>query len=369
MTTENDPIERDLEAAIIKLATGELPTERRTSWAPVSAYFDGELPPPPTPTILSTRQGTSLILPATTNLLFGASTVGKTWIALVAAAQELRKGNRVLWIDYEYSLDKLRNRLDTLRVPRDRWNLLDYVSPRDALTVKGGTSNFYGMDFLPLVASVPYSFAVVDALTGALSVEGLDPNVGPDVEALYRVLGKTLTDYGAAVLFIDHEGKSKERDVRYSIGSERKLSGLTGVSLRAEGVTPFGRATYDTLRGEVHIKVAKDREGYLTNGTDQLIARVEYLAHPDGKLDVHVDRAADVVLRPPEHVLRAVVAFLREEPGSSGNAVEKWLIAEGVAADKTIRKVVKWLGTHGYAQRRGTGWYLNEDQVAKLDGP
>jgi hypothetical protein len=369
VTISTDEFEKSIAAAELN-PTGDL-FGPRSSWTPRTVYHEGELPPPPTPEILTTRQGSSLLLPATTNLLFGASTVGKSWIALHAAVQELNKGNRVLWIDYEWTLDKLRGRLVALDVPRDRWGLLDYIRPEDRLTITGGTSEFYGRDFRPVVNEHRYSFAVVDALTPALSQEGLDPNVGTDVETIYRVLGRTLTDTGTSVLFIDHEGKGKERDKRYSIGSERKLTGLTGVSLRAEGKSKVSRATYETLRGETHLIVAKDREGYLTTGggDQERVAVVEFIARPDGTFAVNVDHALDVEVTPPTWLLTEVVRAVRSCPGGSGREIGQ--IARGNATDSGVREALRWLVDKGYARqepgaRNSRRYYLNESRVETL---
>jgi hypothetical protein len=103
------------------------------------------------------------------------------------------------------------------------------------------------------------TLVVLDAFTGALTIQELDPNKGTEVEVFYRKVVAPLRAYGAATVILDHLAKRHDNGMAvYAIGSERKVAGCD-VHLRFEQVTPFGRGR----SGLATVTVKKDRPGYL----------------------------------------------------------------------------------------------------------
>ena len=108
-----------------------------------------------------------------------------------------------------------------------------------------------------LAASRP-TLVVIDALTGALTLHGLDPNSGREVELFSREVIDPLRAHGAAVVMLDHLVKDPERRGRFSIGSERKLAAVD-VHLGLELLEPLSRGG----TGRAILKTHKDRPGHL----------------------------------------------------------------------------------------------------------
>ena len=99
----------------------------------------------------------------------------------------------------------------------------------------------------------PY-FAVIDGVTEALTIFGLDLNDNADSARWYQQLPRPIVRRGAAVLLIDHVTKDREGRGRFAIGAQHKLAGVD-VAYGVEVVEPFGGGR----DGLVKVTVAKDR--------------------------------------------------------------------------------------------------------------
>ena len=69
------------------------------------------------------------------NSIFGESGGGKTWVGLVAVRDTIRKGERVLWIDYEDHASGIAERLVLLGCTVDEIALVDYRNPTSGLVM------------------------------------------------------------------------------------------------------------------------------------------------------------------------------------------------------------------------------------------
>lgn len=151
-------------------------------------------------------RGGSLFYSASTHVLFGPGSVGKTYLFLVAARDEIRNGGRVLFIDYETGADTLVQRLDELGFTDDE--RVHFVH----LDVMRGQAR-------PLDGDQTTTRAYLDAFAPTLigvdswsSVHGAG-NFGDvkDDEAVERVLAQVfrpLTRDGAALTILDHVPKA-----------------------------------------------------------------------------------------------------------------------------------------------------------------
>jgi hypothetical protein len=352
---------------LAKIVEGREPS----SWRPIPLEGPVEDDAPPS---LLAIEGTArhLLYPGSTNSIFGESESGKSLLAIVAAREVIERGGRVLWLDYEDTRRRFTSRLDSMSVPRELWSSIDYVNPVEALWSKRtNASTGAHADFVELLARGRYEFAVVDTMTGAMSVEGLDPNIGTEVEAIQReLMGRIVKDTGAAVLVLDHVTKSSDGRGRYAIGSERKLSGITGAAYAIEVTKPWSRALGGApIHGTALLKITKDRPGYVRGegSTLSTVASIEVTADPDGGLRLRVVDPRDTVPCPPLDLVTKIVEALRRFPGMSKSALE----AEVDVKAATVRVARDWLIDQGaiVVESRGNGNYLtlNETRLRELD--
>lgn len=341
-----------------------------SSWRPIP--LEGPVEDDAPPSILKI-EGTNrcLLYPGSTNSIFGESESGKSLLAIVAAREVIERGGRVLWLDYEDSPRRFRSRLDSMSVPPDLWGSIDYLNPVHALWSKRtNASTGAHADFVDLLRASRYDLAVVDTMTGAMSVEGLDPLSMTDVEQIYRVLtGEIVKRTGAAVLVLDHVTKSSDTRGRYPIGSERKLSGVTGAAFAIEVTRAWSRATVEPIYGSALLKIAKDRPGYVRGGRSELsvVASIEVTAEPDGGLRMRVVDPRDTVPLPPHELIVRVVDVLRRYPGLSKSGLENELGGKAT----TVRNVRDYLVDRGVirvdVQGRGQYLHLDETRLRELD--
>ncbi|MER7234033.1 AAA family ATPase [Streptomyces olivaceus] len=187
------------------------------------------------------------------NSVFGDSESGKTMFALVAAAQEMDRGNHVMMLDYEDDAQAVTARLRALGASRDLIRThFHYLSPE-----RGLDDQAYGR-LRTFVADLEVrgewtTMIIIDAVTEAMSVEGLDGRNENDVAAWQQSLPKRLSGLGPAVVTIDHSPRGGGRE----IGSQHKKSGITGVSYECSSVSPFVIGG----KGKLRLRVAKDKIG------------------------------------------------------------------------------------------------------------
>lgn len=241
------------------LSTGSTPehnnaiTADTDTWAPVDGrpYVDGTWTPPE-PRFLTRTDDHALLYPSRVNLMFGESEVGKGWVALHAVAQALTNGASVLYIDLEDYADTVYARLLLLGVdPEALVERLRYVRPDRPLDDPGRKA--LGSTYMALMPGL----VIVDGVTGAMSLFGLDANTGTDVDRLYSLLAQPMADAGSAVLLIDHVTKATEGRGPGPIGSQHKRARVSGVSIEVRVVTRITPGRAGTLR----LLIDKDRPG------------------------------------------------------------------------------------------------------------
>lgn len=266
---------------------------------------------PPTPEILWKTDGTALLYPGKVHSLGGEPGGGKTWVALLAAAQEITNGGIVVLLDYEDRLDTAVRRLINLGCDADhiRRNLR-YVTPMAARSDGHLPAN--------VLESVDgATLAIVDSMGEALAHGGLEQNDDGDVADWMSKVAKRLADGGAAVLILDHVVKDGEARNRYNIGSQRKLAAIDGAAYQLIVQTA---ATREAV-GRATIRCSKDRQGYYQHGT--IVADVTLT--PDGD-------AMIITVEPPKNVtesgetlltgyMEKISKFLESGDPMSGRAV------------------------------------------------
>lgn len=220
---------------------------RRTDMA---ALFAAGLEVTP-PTILYRTDMECLFYAGTVNSVIGESESGKTWMTLLAAYQEIRAKRRVLFIDFEDMAIRVVKRLMLMGITEaEILEFFDYIQP------EGTFGDEQREEFIEF-GIAEYSLVVMDGVTEAMSLHGLDGRQENDIATFYELLPKWISAQGPAVVLIDHVPKSKENRGGYAIGSQHKKAGITGASYTVESKEPMGKGRH----GKSYISLAKDKLG------------------------------------------------------------------------------------------------------------
>ncbi len=226
------------------------------SWQPVDLrhVLDGTYTPPE-PAVGRRSDGIGLFYPGKSHVVVSESEGGKTWFALSACLDEMKAGNNVVYLDFEDDEGGIAGRLLTLGAHRDLIrDTFHYIRPADRL----GTG-IHRDDLWRVLDEHHPTIGVLDGITEAMTLHGLDPNKNDDAATFGRMLPRMLTEHGAAAVSLDHVTKDREGRGRWAIGAQHKLSGLDGAQYVLDNRHSFGVG----LTGRSTVKIAKDRPGQL----------------------------------------------------------------------------------------------------------
>lgn len=264
-----------------------------TAWAPLDleAVLRGEEVDPP-PCLLARSDGNYLLYAGAVHTLSGEPGSGKTWVTLIAAVQELAQGATVTMIDFEDRASRVVGRLLALgATPPQIRDQFRYIRPRTGID----TTSRADLD----TATRGSSLVILDGVTEAMTLHGLDLNANADVATFYDLLPRHIADHcGAAVVMIDHVVKDGEKQGRWALGGQHKLAGIDGVAYLVKAIEPFGRGK----KGHARVTVSKDRPGY-----------VEEIALGRTVAEFHLDATDVNILR---HSLDAPAALPKDDSGN-----------------------------------------------------
>lgn len=287
------------------------------TWTPVdlNAILDNpDAHAGPRPAIALRRDGQALLYPGAIHSISSEPGGGKTWFAILAAAQELENLNHVTFIDFEDRPATIVTRLLALDIPPEtiRTNL-HYIRPDTALD---DTS-------WPLLAAAATgsTLAILDGITEAMTMHGLSLMDNEDAARFIALLPRRLADLGPAVLQIDHVVKNSDTRGRYAIGAQHKLAAIDGVAYKLLALRSFGKGEH----GVAKLVIDKDRHGNVgPNGatvadlhldaTDTEGALRGWLDHPTQTVD------DDGNFRPTV-LMQRVSEYLERANGVTGNAI------------------------------------------------
>lgn len=325
------------------------PIVEHTSWWPrdLEEVLSGASAEPP-PAVLLREDKQALFYAGKVNGLLGESESGKTWVALLAVAQQLAAGGDVLYMDFEDGAAGIAGRLLALGVERQvLFSHFTYMDPDESLHAAASA------DLAVVSGLKPYAVVAIDGVNAAMNLLGLELESNTDATRFAQVLLRPLARTGAAVVTIDHVGKNKETRGKGGIGAQAKRAMVTGCSLAVEVMSPFGRGQ----TGKLKLSVDKDRGGYV-RGLAQFSKNVGMAimtSSPDG-LNVSVaiqppdERAAEErsAFR-PTGLMTAVSRMLATTEGElSSKQVE-----DGIQGKREyIRSALDRLVEEGYASRR-----------------
>jgi hypothetical protein len=246
------------EPAPVLDGVGESADDEPDTWAPLSvedmeAILDGAVAAPEPAVGLSRVDGATFLYPGREHALIGEMEAGKSWFALACCAEELKVGERVIYVHFEESdpAPTLLRLHQNFRVERSALlKLFTFIGPERRVT---------SADVERLCDPAPH-LVVLDGVNEAMALHG-QKIMEPEGAAEYRRrLVKPFTKRGAAVLSLDHVPKDPDgRASGYAFGSVHKGNGLTGAMLMLENRDPFGEGRLGVSR----LYVTKDRPGKL----------------------------------------------------------------------------------------------------------
>ena len=311
-----------------------------TSWAPVDLtdILDGTHVGP-TATLLRRRDGKALLYPAAVHSISGEPGSGKTWLALIACAQELDAGNTVVFIDFEDRAETQACRLLSLGVPAEQIRAgFRYIRPDAPLDLAACS------DLDQAISGA--TLAVIDGVTEAMTMHGLSLMDNTDVARWLALVPRRIADRGPAVLQVDHVVKNSDDRGRYAIGGQHKLAGVTGVAYKMVTVRSFGKG----VKGQSKLVIDKDKHGDVgPNGATVADLHLD-ATDPTGVLHGWVDTpgqdtAEDGHFRPTT-LMGRVSTQLKFAPGSTVNQIRS--AVKGKSA--SIADAVQALILEGYVR-------------------
>ena len=281
------------------------------SWIPLDlrrVVEGGSLGDPPV--LLARDDDVLLLYPGRIHSVSGEPETGKGWLALYATAERLHVGEHVLYIDFEDSPEGIVGRLLALGVSGDvilaRFH---YLRPDEPLDDRG-------REALDAALAANPALVVVDGLTEAYALHGLEPKDNLDAARWLELVPRRIVRCGAAVLQLDHVGRDKEARGRFALGAQHKLAGVD-VAYRLELAKSFGRGR----EGMAALRVSKDRPGFVRRHAEgDLVAILRLTSAADGSV-------TDIGLAPPEPDFRPTVLMERvsraveREPGISKRGI------------------------------------------------
>jgi hypothetical protein len=190
------------------------------------------------------------------NGIHGDSGIGKGWIAMYAAAQQLRAGNTVMMLDLEDVPASIVSRLRLMHVSDEAiMERFIYIRPSaefDRVAVE---------HLVSIVEERHPTLVIIDSLGEAFGLEGIDENHDSEVGPWLRMVPRRLADTsngedGPAVLILDHVTKANENPLHPS-GSKRKRAAVGGAQYVISAIVAL-----DAQRGgRLRLQCGKDRHG------------------------------------------------------------------------------------------------------------
>ncbi|MBK8333275.1 MAG: AAA family ATPase [Acidimicrobiaceae bacterium] len=259
----------------------------RAGWRIFAELSDVEEVEQVAPTRLRRTDGAFLLYEGRENGLQGEPASGKTWVALIAAAEVLAIGGTVVAVDLEDTPRAARARLRAIGVTVEQLARFLHTDARDVATAHELTL----AELAATVIGTNPDMVLIDSISEAFSRWQLDEDKADDVNTFRDTLVKPLTRSGITVISLDHVAKSVEQRGRYARGSGAKLSGLDGAAYSVT-TSGFNRTT----GGRIYMKVAKDRHGALPGVVGDTVAQVWMPATIEGHV---IDYRVEVPPPPP----------------------------------------------------------------------
>lgn len=343
MSDQHEMTSEEMQAWLATLDETDTTPRSKSSWRPIdlTAALAGDGPPPPQ--LLRRDDGVSLLYRRRVHWLSGDSETLKSWCAQFAVAQVIQDGGNVLYLDFEDDEHGVVGRLTALGVPSPLLHdHLSYMRPDEALMTRDQRITPGGLDLADAIKDRSYRLCIIDGVTEAMTVEGLEINDNVDIATWMRRLPKLIASTGPAVAVLDHLVKDRTGGAgRFAIGGQHKLAGVDGAAYMFAGLRPLSRPTgSDPVEGAAKITVVKDRPGWVRgHSKNDHVATLEITAYPDGGITSRLLAPSEATEAPPMELSMKILDYLVVYPGSSKTGVETGVQGKG----PTIRAALHWM--------------------------
>lgn len=225
------------------------------------------------PSILHRTDDRAFLYPGRTHWLFGGPKTGKTFLALFAAAEVLRAGGHVVYVDYENVPVQLWGHLTVAFGVSAEVMLKQFHYHRaQGPFVPDGEDKTYSESLDRAMRKYKHAeLIVVDGVNKALQLESLEANNNRDVNEWFDIMPNRLQTAApnAAVICLDHANHAGNL-----LGSVAKAAGVTGAIYKL--TVNQGRMMGKGRRAELNLELfnGNDREGEVAT-----LAETTYRAH------------------------------------------------------------------------------------------
>lgn len=333
----------------------DVATNQSNFFEDVMAALEGPLGEPPT---IGMRDDDvcGLFYAGQLNNIIGESESGKSLLVQAVAAREILAGNHVFYLDFEKDLPSVVERMMQMGVTGAQLHEFFHYQRREDPWIPTTLARLRAE-----LAELHPTFCVVDGVTNAMKLEGLNINENTEIAKFYGGVPALLSTTGACVTCVDHVTKSRENRAPGGIGGQHKRAGITGSSIEMRMKTPAGRAR----TGSGYLIVDKDAPGHMRRHAvdGRVIADVTFISNGNN-LGVFITASA---LQPKtvdannrtrltgfmERTSKTVEGF--DSAGQSGRTITRLTTGE----DKHIIAALATLVEEGYvsATVRGNGRY------------
>ena len=276
--------------------------------------------------ILLREDGNGLLYPGRVHFFAAEPSSLKSWLALVAAAQELKLGHSVTYYDYEDNKRAMVKRLKAMGVKEYEAELFHYADP-------GTQASQNALDgMMEEMETWQPSLVVIDGTTEVLARFGFGIDGNTEFTEFLALMPKPIARTGPAVVLIDHVSKNKETRSRGPIGAQHKLAG-TDVTYILERVQPLSA----TAPGIVRVLLNKDKGKDVTKittvegGTVSRVADFHVTLNPDGSVTTQVKMPDAATAGAPDRT-EALLATMEK--------VSAYVATHGASPVTVIRQVV-----------------------------
>jgi len=254
---------------------------------------------PPTPQILERIDGQHLLYTGRINSLFGESGSGKSWIALLATAQQIQNHKSVIYIDLEDHIGSIIERLTLLGCTHQQLiDHLHYLAPF-------ATADLTDLDRVEqLIHTNQVTLCVFDSVGEAMALGNTDPNADEQVARWFRTYPRRFANAGACIILNDHQPKNTDNSSLFAIGSQRKKAAIDGIAYRVVQKKPFAR---NQTGGEIELHVAKDRAGTFPTKS---IAAIAMITSTMTSMNIELHEGRDTLLDTLQIQIQKIVRAL-----------------------------------------------------------
>jgi hypothetical protein len=305
------------------------------------------------PTLLARTDDQFILYDHKLHWFSGPPESGKSWLALIACAEALKRGRKAFYIDFEGDAEEIVARLIALGSTTDQIErFFFYFRPHEPLTKKTGEEILHEAWLRePLVSTI-------DGVNDAMGASGFDFKDSTDFYRWWALLGEQLQAQTVGpTIALDHVTKeaAKTKSDPFASGTGQKLAKVdVHIGFRIREPFAPGRT------GVADLYVLKDRPGRLrkiaNDDRPQLLGRLVIESDEDESvtwsIEAPFDRGHDVDKEfRARQKMAAVFEFIGEHPLCSQAA-----IIEGVAGrSQDLILAVVLLAKEGFVVVNATG--------------